>query len=132
MGAASHLDSKRLVFLFGEFGATINNFDGTYTGRYLSRSTQILCRPSYNVSNYEIFQSMGSVPELLPAQDPQTRKFDYLQAWDLAQVIADLYLEGPPSTFMAVIQEGLDLGSFWLSTDMSTGSMLFCWLSQLS
>ncbi|KAJ3578946.1 hypothetical protein NPX13_g1624 [Xylaria arbuscula] len=119
IGTSSHIESRRLLFWTGELDYVYND-SYNLTGWHLLQSTQILCKPSYNLGDYELFQVMGSVPELSPARDPQLRSLDYLQAWDFAQAMLDAYSEDAfPKIKSAVIE---DLGPLYF-TDIDAGSL---------
>ncbi|KAI0857994.1 hypothetical protein F4860DRAFT_487910 [Xylaria cubensis] len=82
---SSSLDvgSKRLVFIFG------NVTSGDHIT--LSDSTQIICKPSYSVSKYEVSQTRGHSRTISLAENPPTTKLDHLRSWNLAQAILDAY-----------------------------------------
>ncbi|KAI1422175.1 hypothetical protein F5Y12DRAFT_763698 [Xylaria sp. FL1777] len=128
--SSAQQENKRLAYFFGEIDIALDIATNSVSGTSLLRSTQVLCKPSYNVSNYEIFQTMGHIPELSLAQDPQTRKLDNLREWDFAQAMIDTSSSVQPViTFefyvLSTIEvEDLDPNSTFIDLDFYSTAIL--------
>lgn len=86
-------ESWRLAFVIGKMNYTATNNSNIFNYSLGdSDFQQLVCKPSYNISDIEIVQQDTSTPPHISlVKDPRNRTLEHVHAWDLAGAIVDLY-----------------------------------------
>ena len=74
-------DDRRIGIIYGN-GSWTNSDLKVFT---LHASAQLICKPSYTVSNFELVQNGTQMESLVPAANPSPRALDKVHPWDIAQ-----------------------------------------------
>ena len=92
-GGSTKPDDMRIVVVFGQQSIDLNSIpnnpgssNALINGTILN-STQLICKPTYNISQVYVQQFGLDAVQVTPSQSTQTRQLSAVQPWDIAQAL---------------------------------------------
>ena len=81
------LEDWRLVWVMAELDVDVT---GTKKPDVtLQKSQQLVCKPSYTISDVDVVRNIGSAPQISLSKTPRPRTLPNVHAWDFAEVMID-------------------------------------------
>lgn len=116
-GGSSDKGDKRFIVMFGRTNYTLVRgtklIGGHYDNKYelnIFESTQLSCKPTYNISKVDIAKNGTDLQSIMLATDAKPRTLDAVHPWDLMQAHFDSF-----SNFIS------QSGGYQLETNITTG-----------
>ncbi len=92
-GGSSKPEDQRIVVVIGQQSIDQNTLptdaaaDNVPINGTISKSAQLLCTPSYNISRVDVQMDAAGIADVSPSESSETRTLTAVQPWDIAQAL---------------------------------------------